>query len=70
MGSVVCRIAQGAFFAVFTVCVALWVVGMAEWSRRLLAPMLLLAGVQLGALAYGRRHEPSQLSENTNRDRS
>ena len=70
MSSVVCRIAQGAFFAVLAACVALWAAGMAEWSRALLAPTWLLVGVQLGALAYGRRREPSQLSENTNRDRS
>lgn len=57
MSSVVCRIAQGAFFAVLIVCIALWAAGMAEWSRRLLAPMWLLVGVQAGALAYGMRHE-------------
>ena len=57
MSSVVCRIAQGAFFAVFAAGVALWAAGMAEWSRSLLGPMWFLFGVQIGALAYGRRHE-------------
>lgn len=57
MGSVVCRISQGAFFAVFAAGAALWAARMAEWSRAALAPMWLLVGVQAGALAYGRRHE-------------
>ena len=37
--------------------VALWLAGMSEESRALLAPMWLLTGVQAGALAYGTRHE-------------
>ena len=57
MSSVVCRIAQVAFFAVLAVSVALRVAGMGAESRGLLAPMWLLVGVQLGALGYGRRHE-------------
>ena len=57
MSSVICRIAQGAFFPVFAAVVALWAAGMTGWSRALLAPTWLLIGVQLGALAYGGRHE-------------
>lgn len=57
MSSVVCRIAQAAYFAVLAVHVALWVAGMGEGARGLLAPMWLLVGVQFGALGYGRRHE-------------
>ena len=36
---------------------ALWIAGMGEEARGLLAPMWLLVGAQLGALGYGRRHE-------------
>lgn len=57
MSSVICRIAQGAFFALLAAVVALWAAGMTEWSRAALAPMWLLVGVQAGALAYGSRHE-------------
>lgn len=57
MSSVVCRIAQGAFFAALAICVALWFAGMHGEARGVLAPMWLLVGVQAGALAYGRRHE-------------
>ena len=57
MGSVVCRIAQGAWLATFVAVAALWLAGMSEESRALLALMWLLYGVQVGALAYGMRHE-------------
>lgn len=57
MSTVVCRIAQAAFFAVFAAYVAQWAAGMADEARGLLAPMWLLVGVQFGALAYGRRVE-------------
>lgn len=57
MSSVVCRIAQAAYFTVLAAYVALWVAGMADEARELLAPAWLLVGVQLGALAYGHRVE-------------
>ena len=57
MSSVICRIAQGAWLATFVAIVALWLAGMSEESRALLAPMWLLVGVQAGAVAYGMRHE-------------
>ena len=57
MSTVVCRIAQAAFFTVLVAYVVLWLAGMAAEARELLAPMWLLVGVQLGALAHGRRVE-------------
>lgn len=57
MSSVVCRVAQAMFFAVLAASVALLVAGLDGEARGLLAPMWLLVGMQLGALAYGRRVE-------------
>lgn len=53
---VVSRTAFGAWAGAFCAYVGLTVAGMADEARHVLGLMFLLSGVQLGALAYGRRH--------------
>ena len=54
---VVSRTAFGAWIGAFSAFLVLQFAGMADEARPVLGLMFLLSGVQLGALAYGRRVE-------------
>lgn len=55
MGSVVCRIAFGAFLACAASSAVFLVSGMHDGCTEMLGAMWLLTGVQLGALLYERK---------------
>lgn len=57
MSSSISRVAFGAWAGAFAVFLALQLAGMPEEARPVLGLMLLFSGMQLGALAYGARHE-------------
>lgn len=56
MGSVVCRIAFGAFLACAALFVVFLVSGMRDGCTEMLGAMFLLSGIQIGALACECRH--------------
>lgn len=55
MGSVVCRIAFGAFLACAALFAVFLVSGMRDGCTEMLGAMWLLTGVQLGALLHERK---------------
>lgn len=57
MSSSISRAAFGAWVGAFSVFLALQLAGMADEARPVLGAMFLFSGMQLGALAYGARHE-------------
>lgn len=56
MAQTVHRMAQGMFAGSLIAYIALWLLGMPDEARHVLALMWLSTGIQLGALWYGRKH--------------